>query len=162
MLAVHQKRLARFCELETHVPTCHAVFQSFKEQFHKLRTAEKALASAKSRHQKRVDFEKLHGIAYAKASALDSKTRQRASTSKNKLETTERCPYCDGPLGHSPIADHIYPVKRGGLSTIENMVYCCGTCNSLKGDKGLVEFLMAEGLDVNAVCEKLRSMGKCI
>ena len=161
-LANQKKRLARFSELESQVLAWRVVLQSFIDQYNKLRTTEKALFSAKSRYEKRMGFEKLHGVAYAKASAHDTKTRQRASRSKNHLKITERCPYCDGPLGDSPNADHIYPVKHGGLSSIENMVYCCHTCNSLKGDKGLLEFLMAEGRDLNAVYKTLRSMGKRI
>lgn len=161
-LKSQEKRLARFVELENQVPTWIAVLGLFVAQYDELRKIEKVLASTMRRHQKKIEFERLHGIAYAKASALDAKTRQRGSMNKINLTITEKCPYCNGPMGSGPNADHIYPVKRGGLSTIENMVYCCQICNSRKGDKGLVEFLMAEGLDLDVVYETLRSMGKRI
>lgn len=161
-LEFQENRLARFVELEIRVPIWRTVLESFVERCNNLQKIAGSLRSTNSRHQKKIEFEELHGLAYAKASALDAKTRQRASTKKNKLKITETCPYCDGPLGNDGHADHIYPVKRGGLSTIENMVYCCQTCNSLKGDKGLVEFLMMQGFDINAVYETLRSMGKRI
>lgn len=33
------------------------------------------------------------------------------------------CPYCGQAVAHaSVVADHIYPIALGGLSTIENMV----------------------------------------
>ncbi len=40
------------------------------------------------------------------------------------------CPYCGEALGDEPHADHIYPVSHGGLSTTENMVFICSTCNN--------------------------------
>lgn len=166
VLKRQEERLARFVELESQMLTCRTVLDSFVEQCNKQQTETKkyllAMRRHQERHQKNIEFEQLHGIAYAKAATLDGKTRRRASSNKNKLEVTEKCPYCDHPLGHSPHADHIYPVSRGGLSTIENMVYCCQTCNSLKADKGLIEFLMAQNLDIDVVYETLRSMGKRI
>lgn len=42
------------------------------------------------------------------------------------------CRYC----GNKPFQieiDHVYPVVNGGLSTIENLVTACRTCNQKKG-----------------------------
>jgi 5-methylcytosine-specific restriction endonuclease McrA len=45
-----------------------------------------------------------------------------------------RCAYCGG-VGHT--IDHIVPQARGGLSTWENTVLACGSCNNRKADRTL-------------------------
>jgi 5-methylcytosine-specific restriction endonuclease McrA len=46
-----------------------------------------------------------------------------------------RCTYCgsdgDGSALH---CDHIFPISRGGKSTIDNLATACRTCNSSKKD----------------------------
>ncbi|GAA2092864.1 MULTISPECIES: HNH endonuclease [Brevibacterium] len=43
-----------------------------------------------------------------------------------------RCAYC----GRSAeTVDHVMPRSRGGQNTWTNLVACCRTCNSLKGDR---------------------------
>ncbi len=44
------------------------------------------------------------------------------------------CVYCSRPAG---TVDHVVPRSRGGESSWENLVACCGPCNVTKGDKTL-------------------------
>ena len=115
----------------------------------------------KNSANRKVEYLK-HEKAYAKAASLDQRTRSRSMAVMSKLEITCECPYCGSELGNNPHADHIYPVSAGGLSTIENMAYCCNQCNIKKRDKGLLDFLLSEGYDVQQVISKLVRMGKKI
>ena len=51
-----------------------------------------------------------------------------------------RCAYCDKDFLSdtssfaSVTFDHVTPKSRGGEDTEENLVACCGSCNSIKGD----------------------------
>ena len=45
-----------------------------------------------------------------------------------------RCGYCQKPAA---TVDHVIPKSRGGDSSWENLVACCGPCNVRKGDKTL-------------------------
>lgn len=116
----------------------------------------------KEKEEKAKKFQK-HEVAYAKAAIMDKKARRNISTLKNIIEPFEFCPYCNSPLnGEEMHLDHIYPVVKGGLSTTENLVYCCKKCNLKKGDKGLIEFLISENSDVQIVVNRLIKMGKKI
>ena len=88
----------------------------------------------------------------ALAAAHTGQTRQRAESIKNsRLDLASQkyivpnCPYCGDSLGESPHADHIYPVSKGGLSTVDNMIYVCQSCNRSKGDKTLMNFIDSSG-----------------
>ena len=100
----------------------------------------------------------------AAAAAHFEKTRDLADTIKKRIRhqmhILPMCPYCGGPLGDEPNADHIYPVNRGGLSTAENMVYVCAGCNNKKRDKTLREFILAEGLNRDEVETRLTKLRK--
>jgi 5-methylcytosine-specific restriction endonuclease McrA len=78
-------------------------------------------------------------------------SRRLAATIKKQLsnQVTEfpDCPYCNGPLGHDPHCDHIYPISHGGLSKINNMVFICKKCNMKKKDQTLREFIEQNGLN---------------
>lgn len=55
-----------------------------------------------------------------------------------------RCYICDKFLGltsKEATYDHQVPLARGGLSTFDNLRYCCYDCNNRKGDLMLEEFL---------------------
>lgn len=101
---------------------------------------------------------KAHSYAY------QEKTRELAVEVKKEikfqLNKFKVCPYCEGDLGEIPHADHIYPVSKGGLSTKENMVYICQSCNSSKSDKTLNVFIKSKGLDRDKVESNLELLGK--
>jgi hypothetical protein len=48
-----------------------------------------------------------------------------------------RCGYCgvhEEEAGSKLEVDHFRPRSAGGANELENLVYCCPTCNRLKGD----------------------------
>lgn len=55
------------------------------------------------------------------------------------LIARDPCVYCGGPAGE---IDHIRAVTRGGDSSWGNLAPACKRCNSSKGAKSLLEFLM--------------------
>ena len=61
--------------------------------------------------------------------------RRRVVLSKRNVFKRDRfeCQYCGRRDGKLTI-DHIVPRTRGGLSTWENMVCACATCNNKKGE----------------------------
>lgn len=51
-----------------------------------------------------------------------------------------KCGYCLEPVsGKTATVDHVIPVSKGGKSTYDNLVTCCGSCNRKKGDTPLVQ-----------------------
>lgn len=96
----------------------------------------------------------------AKAAAADDKVRDEVSGFKLRIKKTELCPYCQSVLGKQPHLDHIYPVSKGGLNLVENLVYCCEVCNRSKSDKSLRQFCKAQGLDYLEVTDRLAELGK--
>lgn len=54
------------------------------------------------------------------------------------------CPYCGVRLSkETATVDHIDPVSRGGGNHAENVTVACRSCNELKADRSLLEFLLA-------------------
>jgi len=50
---------------------------------------------------------------------------------------SERCGYCgvhESESGAELEMDHFQPRSAGGSDDLDNLVYCCPTCNRLKGD----------------------------
>ena len=47
-----------------------------------------------------------------------------------------RCAYCGSP---GSTQDHVVPLSRGGTHTADNVVPACGSCNSRKHDKLILE-----------------------
>lgn len=75
------------------------------------------------------------------ASASHRRWRQRLITQARQQGQTE-CPLCGATitwdthqLPTSPEADHITPVSRGGLNTLDNGQIICRTCNRSKGNR---------------------------
>ena len=75
------------------------------------------------------------------ASAAHRRWRQRLITQARQQGQTE-CPLCGAAitwdthdLPTSPEADHITPVSRGGLNTLDNGQIICRTCNRSKGNR---------------------------
>lgn len=96
----------------------------------------------------------------AKLADVENRSRGQAAFVKKELHNYPFCPYCFGPIGENPHADHIYPISLGGLSTKENMVIICSTCNLKKGTKTLREFMESERLDRTRVEYVLGLLGK--
>lgn len=107
---------------------------------------------------------KASGLERAAAVAHYGDIRKIAPEVRKELErivsADSPCPYCGGLLGNEWQADHIYPVKLGGLSTLENMVAVCFNCNNKKSDKTLSQFLRDEDRDRDAVERHLAELGK--
>lgn len=118
------------------------------------------LALAEEKRAAIARFEAKHGKALAKGAAADKETRKRVTNLKVVVKKTKDCPYCGGDLGAEPHLDHIYPVTKGGLSIVENLIWCCSTCNGLKSDKGLMQFLKEQGLPIEQTLTRLHSIGK--
>jgi len=105
----------------------------------------------------------------AKIAAFDNKARTGSQIVKDDLlksirnKSKWKCPYCD--LNNSineAVADHIYPINKGGLSTPENMVLICTTCNKRKSHLVLRVFCKKYSFDFDTVCERLEKQGKYI
>lgn len=105
-------------------------------------------------------FERKYGTNIAKGKAVDRQIRHEVGNKKRLIKKTVNCPYCNFALGTSPHLDHIYPVSKGGLNIIENLVWCCSSCNSAKSDKGLITFLQERGFPVADVSTRLKALGK--
>src|SRR6478609_27173 len=65
----------------------------------------------------------------------------RALSRKNiLLRDRNTCQYCGIVLNSGELTlDHVQPRSRGGLSTWENLVACCHSCNRRKGNRLLHE-----------------------
>ena len=105
----------------------------------------------------------------AKIAAFDNKARSGSQIVKDDLlksiknKSKWKCPYCD--LNNSineAVADHIYPINKGGLSTPENMVLICMDCNKKKSHLVLRVFCKKYSFDLYTVCERLEKQGKYI
>ena len=104
----------------------------------------------------------------AKAAAFDKQARIGSKTIRDDLlkSTNKRnwiCPYCNKNKNlKTSEADHIHPVNKGGLSTVQNMVMICGTCNSKKKNLTLRTFCKKLNFDFNKICDTLENQGKDI
>jgi len=67
----------------------------------------------------------------------------------------ECCYYCKRKFAFSDITrDHFLPISEGN-TLVNNKVFACRRCNSLKGDKSIDEF---RTFLVNKICNILRSV----
>lgn len=96
----------------------------------------------------------------SKSRALDDRTRDFANSIKKQIEITSNCPYCFNAIGLTPHADHIYPIKHGGISHKSNIVYVCSDCNLKKRDMTLREFINKFSLDRDRIEKQLEILGK--
>ncbi len=59
---------------------------------------------------------------------------------KIKLQTGQICNYCGST--EKLALDHIFPKKLGGKDDAENLIFACRSCNSSKGKKDLMEWMV--------------------
>lgn len=59
---------------------------------------------------------------------------------KIKLQTGQICNYCGST--EKLALDHIFPQKLGGKDDAENLIFACRSCNSSKGKKDLMEWMI--------------------
>ncbi|MCK4344764.1 MAG: HNH endonuclease [Bacteroidales bacterium] len=62
---------------------------------------------------------------------------------KIKLLTGQICNYCGST--EKLALDHIFPQKYGGQDNAENLIFACRACNSSKGKKDLMEWMIFRG-----------------
>lgn len=60
------------------------------------------------------------------------------------MRAAGRCAYCG--QRRDLTMDHVVPLARGGIHGIGNVVAACGSCNSSKNDRLLIEWRAARGL----------------
>jgi hypothetical protein len=148
--------------IESAAAEINKVWELSKKTMRRFHEIEERIQLAKLKLGAIERFEIKYGKDIAKGKAADSKTRQTIGSIKRLVKKTSTCPYCNLALGDSPHLDHIYPVSRGGLNIIENLVWCCSSCNSAKSDKGLITFLQERGLSVADVSTRLKALGKLV
>lgn len=59
---------------------------------------------------------------------------------KIKLKTGQICNYCGA--NDNLALDHILPKKLVGIDAAENLIFACKKCNSSKGKKDLIEWML--------------------
>ena len=102
----------------------------------------------------------------AKIVAFDKKAREGAKIVRKDLlrSTTKlnwKCPYClEKKSIEKSEADHIHPINKGGLSTIQNMILICKPCNSKKKGTTLRVFCKKYNYNFDEICERLEKQGK--
>ena len=93
---------------------------------------------------------KKHGLSYTSAYVRDKKMRYLARKYSSSDETVtpmlinellgQQCSYC-GKNGNI-VVEHVIPLSRGGEHSIHNIVPSCDRCNTIKGDRSLLWFLL--------------------
>lgn len=101
----------------------------------------------------------------ARASSTTKEARQAAIAIKKQIahqfKLLKICPYCGEPLNISSAhADHIYPISKGGHSTIINMVYICADCNVKKSSNTLNQFIRKTGYRRQDIERRLELLNK--
>jgi hypothetical protein len=130
----------------------------------KLETLRQALTKAEAQAARQQVVEQRRTEALAKARALAAahlgKTRDLGSRVKERIASSQTCPYCGSALGADVATDHIYPVARGGLSHPSNMVKVCAACNRKKAGRTLREFIQKFSLNRDTIERALDALKK--
>ena len=111
-----------------------------------------------------IEKEKIRELK-AKVATTNGEKRSQAQKFRRdlhkQLKLLQRCPYCGGTLTeHNAHLDHIYPISKGGLSSLKNLVFVCGRCNINKGDRTLRSFLKAFTLTEKSAHDHLELLRK--
>lgn len=160
ILEKYQLYIPRVTKVDESIALINQLKEVSDRNLDKIIKVEEKLKLAKAKLGALESFERKHGKAFAKAAAAEQRTRQRAASIRKMVKKTQECPYCLEKLNEDAHLDHIYPVSKGGLSIIENLIWCCATCNSIKSDKGLIQFLNERGCSVTQTLDRLQALGK--
>lgn len=101
----------------------------------------------------------------AKAATTEDEIRSLAPVVRKRLKEqfslSNLCPYCGNVLmPDASHADHIYPVSKGGKSSVRNMVFVCSPCNQAKAHKTLTQFILEQGRNRDEVEGRLTKLNK--
>lgn len=107
-------------------------------------------------------IEKKHKLENIKglAATATGKAREIVKQIKSKIIRNEFCPYCNNPINENAHLDHIYPLSKGGLSVIKNMVYICSSCNLKKRALTLNSFIKKYKLERDKIEKNLELLNK--
>lgn len=62
---------------------------------------------------------------------------------KEKIRITDTCWYCGCHVEANELtADHVFPRAKGGTNEMENIIFVCRSCNSSKGKRDLIEWML--------------------
>jgi hypothetical protein len=99
-------------------------------------------------------------------SALNKARDGSSSLKKRLLKADNRpidCPYCKTVITNGVvILDHIRPVALGGLTSEDNTVLICESCNKAKGMKTLYAFCKEKNYEFEEIFERLIKNGKSV
>ena len=147
----------RYSDIERHLSYLHEVHTRYQKKLTiRLRIDAKEDRELEKKRRASVKKKKNRALI-AKATGT---SRNLAATIKKQLSSSHPCPYCGKALGTDFHADHIYPVIKGGLSTIQNMVNVCSSCNLAKRDLTLSAFIRKFGLNRDEIESRLEALGK--
>lgn len=93
-------------------------------------------------HMKVLDALNKHGLDYTPEQSLVVRSRKSCVKSGRKDFVKARdgkCVYCGAV--DSLVVDHVHPRRLGGGDEVENLAAACESCNCLKSDRPLSEFL---------------------
>lgn len=98
-----------------------------------------------------------HGFEVVDDGTLDETALRRL------YRAAAACSYCELPLeGLVRVLDHLTPLHRGGVHSIDNVGVCCRRCNDRKGHRTLEAWLADDARAYARVCRvitNLRAVG---
>jgi 5-methylcytosine-specific restriction endonuclease McrA len=121
---------------------------------------ENLLLKIKNRIRQLHDKRDLINSLKNKAAETTKDKRVIGESIKRVLHRNKNCPYCGIILNATAHADHIYPISKGGESTIKNMVWVCVKCNSQKSDLTLQAFIRKFHLNRESIEKRLTDLKK--
>ncbi len=118
-----------------------SVREHFAWSYGKLAMSDAAVREGKTR------YESVHFMIRAKFRngylAGNMKMRPLHDDEKTKIVHGTTCCYC-GHEGNLSL-DHMIPRLKGGPDAADNIIYACRSCNSSKGSKDMVLWLVSKG-----------------